>query len=114
MKHVLAAATSLALAASCGSKSKAPAGPTDQKPPPAKVATYDRVARVDFNRRAAEQALPLFWRTDADGDKTLDPDELVTLWGWPGPSLDQLVSGNSFTPAFAAIAPCPVANRRCR
>lgn len=102
MKHVLAAATALALATGCGSKSKVPAVPADQ-PPPVEVKKYDRVARADFNRRAAEQALPLFWRTDADGDKTLDPDELVALWGWPGPALDKLVAGNGFTPAFAEI-----------
>lgn len=70
---------------------------------PATPATYDRLSRLDFNRRAAEEALPLFWRTDADGDRALDPDELVALWGWSGPALDTLVAGGAFTPAFATL-----------
>ncbi len=65
--------------------------------------TYDRLARLEFNRRAAEEALPLFWRTDADGDGALDAGELVGLWGWDGPALETLVVGGAFTPAFAAL-----------
>lgn len=45
--------------------------------PPVK---YDQIARLDFNTRAIEHHLPLFWRTDANDDKTLDPDELAILW----------------------------------
>jgi hypothetical protein len=41
---------------------------------------FDRVERLAFNRRAAELDLPLFWRSDANGDKTLDPAELAVLW----------------------------------
>lgn len=74
-------------------------GPVEVTPPP----SYDRIARLDFNRRAAELALPLFWRTDADQDRVLDPDELVQLWGFDGPALDTLVAGGAFTPAFASI-----------
>ncbi len=73
-------ALALALAASlagCGSKkskeapakapptSKTPT-PTTPTPPPAAI-RHDRLSRTDFNRLAAERALPLFWRADADG-----------------------------------------------
>jgi hypothetical protein len=76
-----------------------PVGPVDVTPPP----SYDQIARLDFNRRAAELALPLFWRTDADKDGALDPDELATLWGWDGPAYETLVANGSFTPAFATL-----------
>ncbi len=39
------------------------------------------LSRVDFNRRAAEENLPLLWRSDANGNGQLDPGELVVLWG---------------------------------
>ncbi len=41
---------------------------------------YDQIPRLDFNTRAIEHHLPLFWRTDANNDKTLDPSELAVLW----------------------------------
>lgn len=102
MKHVSFAVTALALAAGCSSKAKAP--PTPVIPPgPVKVISYNRVERADFNRRAAEQALPLFWRTDADRDGVLDPDELVWLWGIPGPSRADLIGPDGFNGKFAML-----------
>lgn len=93
-----------ALLAGCPSK-KAP--PTVVKPPeePAKPAgvKYDRIDRVDFNRRAAEHALPIFWRADPDHDGAVDPDELAELWGWSGPNLATLVKDGAFTPEFTAL-----------
>jgi hypothetical protein len=41
---------------------------------------YDRVERLEFNRRTAALDLPLFWRSDANADKTLDSAELAVLW----------------------------------
>jgi hypothetical protein len=41
----------------------------------------DRIARIDFNRRAAELALPIFWRADANNNNALEGDELAVLWG---------------------------------
>ena len=78
-------------------------GPADPGGDAVAPPSYDQLARLDFNRRAAEEALPLFWRTDADGDGALDPDELVGLWGWDGPALATLVADGRFTPAFAAL-----------
>jgi len=43
----------------------------------------DRVPRRDFNRIAAELALPVFWRADDNKDGILDDDELNVLWLGP-------------------------------
>ena len=68
----------------------------------------DRVARVDFNREAAQLALPLFWSEDADADGAIDPAELSALWGvcrGPCPR-SGWVEGDAFTPAFLAAYAC--------
>lgn len=44
-------------------------------------AKYAELSRADFNRVAAELALPLFWTEDRNDNKTLDADELVVYWG---------------------------------
>jgi hypothetical protein len=63
--------------------------------------SYARLSRTDFNRRAAELYLPLFWRSDADGDGKLDPDELVALWGIAGGGrIADYVEDGAFTAAF--------------
>ena len=122
LAFALAAAAALA---GCGSKKQeskqqpAPNRPGSQvagsgsgpvTPPPA--TRHDRLSRTDFNRLAAERAVPLFWRADADGDHDLDSDELVTTWGLPGPDRGALVAGDRFTPAFEElygklVAPAP-------
>jgi hypothetical protein len=66
---------------------------------------FNRLSRADFNRRAAELALPLFWRTDANGNDALDPGELVALWGVAGGGrladyVDASVPGGRFTKKF--------------
>lgn len=103
-RHVLPwlLAASLAVAG-CGDKTPGPgAGPAGGT---ASAAGYDRLTRADFNRRAAELALPIFWRGDADADNAVDPGELVSLWGIPsGASLadyvDASVPGERFTSRF--------------
>lgn len=62
--------------------------------------TYGELLRIDFNFRAQELFLPLFWRTDANGDKTLQPEELAVLWGPQGNKLSDFVQGGAFTPKF--------------
>jgi hypothetical protein len=64
---------------------------------------YDTVERLLFNRRVAELDLPLFWRSDTDGDKNLDPEELAVLWR-PVVSnrLEWIDSKGRFTPKFSA------------
>ena len=51
----------------------------------------------------AELDAPLFWTSDANGDKSLDPSELAVLWR-PVPTnrLEWVDSKGSFTPKFEA------------
>jgi hypothetical protein len=116
----LTAATLLGLAsAACENKPEpatprpaaAPASASAAKEPaPAAVipsgAGPDRVSRADFNRLAAELALPLFWSSDKNQDGTLDPDELAVYWGLvPGARRADYVGKDGFTPqARDAIA----------
>ena len=71
-------------------------------PPPAPVAKYDLISRLDFNTRAIEHHQPLFWRTDANDDKTLDPDELAILWTDVTTKRADWVDKAGFTKKFAA------------
>ncbi len=65
---------------------------------------YDRVERLEFNQRAAALDLPLFWRSDANADKTLDPDELVVLWRPIASHRSEWVDGKgNFTPKFRTV-----------
>ena len=86
------------LVAGCGDR--APRATAD-----AAALAMNQLPRTDFNRRAAELYLPLFWRSDANGNQALDPDELVALWGIGGGGrlsdyLDSSVPGGRFTPQF--------------
>lgn len=57
------------------------------------------VARIDFNRLAAELALPLFWIDDANKNGALDPNELAVYWGLqPGATAAEYVDKGAFTP----------------
>src|SRR5688572_31449558 len=47
----------------------------------AKALPFSSIPRVDFNRRAAELYLPLFWREDANNNGALEPNELAFLTG---------------------------------
>jgi hypothetical protein len=71
--------------------------------------------RLEFNRRAADQFLPLFWREDRNNDGTIQPDELVVLIGFGKPHENELrhwvdsqqhFTGN-FATAFHQIAQAP-------
>jgi hypothetical protein len=80
---VLGVLASTALAA-CA-KPGAPPPSVVQATPPATVAPtaparYDRIERLAFNRRVVELDLPLFWTSDANGNKALDPAELAVLF----------------------------------
>jgi hypothetical protein len=57
--------------------------------------------RAEFNRGAVLRALPLFWKADANNNKTLDADELGVYWGLvPKAQLRDYVQEGKFTPAF--------------
>lgn len=58
---------------------------------------------MDFNRRAVERDLPMFWRADANGDRALQPSELSVLWGKTEIARSEFVSeGGAFTALFQA------------
>lgn len=68
----------------------------DQKKGP-----YAALGRADFNRRAAELFLPVFWRADADNDGSVDPDEVAFLTGYPNNDPARWVDeGGRFTEEF--------------
>ena len=87
---LLAAATTFALAA-CGSGQH----------PHAATASYARLARADFNRLAVRANAAAYWRTDADADGAIDPDEVASLLFYPAPPA--WVEAGAFTPAFAEL-----------
>ena len=63
----------------------------------------DAVPRADFNRIAADLALPLFWTSDVNGNGALDPAELAVFGGLdPKAKLTDFVQGGQFTSAFQA------------
>jgi len=65
------------LLSGCGEESS-PAAPK-AAPAPA----FNAIPRPDFNRRAVELYLPLFWREDSNRNGTLEPQELAVLTGMP-------------------------------
>jgi hypothetical protein len=64
------------------------------------AATYNAIGRIDFNKRAAEELLPLFWSEDTNKDGTLQPSELAVLWGLPDDDASVWVANGAFTPKF--------------
>jgi hypothetical protein len=71
---------------------------TSASPPPPPKPKLDKVPRAEFNRLAAELALPLFWSQDKNKDNTLDPDELAVYWGLePGAVLGEYLGKDGFT-----------------
>ncbi len=69
--------------------------PAPAPPAPAKL---EGVPRADFNRIAAELALPLFWIHDKDKNGALEVDELALYWGLdPGSVLAEYVGKEGFT-----------------
>ncbi len=106
----------LALAASCSREARpdptpaenaAPAAaPADAGAKPAPKVTYDKLPRLEFNRRAAERYANVFWRTDANQNGALDPDELAVLWGYGDAQRADLVDAKetvAFTPKFTKL-----------
>ena len=69
----------------------------------AKPATpaLNSIGRVDFNRRAAELFLPVFWREDSNANGIVEPGEVAILTGYPqGERSAWMDASGAFTPAF--------------
>lgn len=101
------------VALGCGDnqEAKAPSAPVTAPPPtatsvsPRLAAKLDRIKRADFNRVAAELALPVFWVDDKDKNNILEPAELAVYWGLdPKLTRAELVGADgAFTPRMLAI-----------
>ncbi len=100
-KTVFAVSCALVLSA-CPEKKAEPAAQVEVDAGAAAPAkkTYTALSRLDFNARAQERFLPLFWRSDANKNGALDPSELVTLLGPWKLTAAELVAGDAFTPKF--------------
>ncbi len=103
LRHALPLAVFAPLLSSCAHEAPRPTTATAAASAPA-AAKFDALTREEFNRFAAEAALPLFWSSDKNHNGALDPDELATYWGLDkGASLADYVvrnqaGGASFTP----------------
>jgi hypothetical protein len=98
----LALACVSALGVGCGGgeekRNDTPAGETPPPSKPAPTTSLSGIDRLEFNRRAAEEALPLFWTKDTDGDAALDVNELAVLWGLSEEPATVWVDAGAFTP----------------
>ena len=69
---------------------------------------FAALERADFNRRAAELFLPLFWREDTNGNASVDPSEIEILTGYPNAERSQWIDASgrftqNFRDAYAAL-----------
>jgi hypothetical protein len=99
--RALLIAAPLALAAAACQKPEAPP-PADTAAKAAIPATpkLDRLERRDFNRLAVLVGAPLFWRSDANGDKAVDPAEVAILHGFGDGARTAWVGADGFTAKF--------------
>ncbi|MEO6953938.1 MAG: hypothetical protein ABI321_19205 [Polyangia bacterium] len=98
MQNRLVAVSVVALAGACHPH-PAPVAPIESTV----VATpprYDQLSRDEFNLRAAERFLPLFWRSDDNANRTIDPSELAVLWGPQHAARADYVDEQGFRLAF--------------
>ncbi|MET0789961.1 MAG: hypothetical protein ABW061_00440 [Polyangiaceae bacterium] len=64
----------------------------------------NRIARLDFNRRAVELNQPLFWRSDDNHDGVLQPRELAVTWSHTAHTAAEFVADDAhFTPRFLEL-----------
>lgn len=90
---------------------------------------FGAASKSEFNRMAAELALPLFWSQDANSNGALEPEELEVFWGLEASKRDAWVHKQQFTarfeqahaailarlregPSFAGLDPAEAARRR--
>lgn len=107
MKKSLVVSHALLLFMACTQKQPGPLQPTqaralkdDAGPPTAIRPSLGRLGRSEFNQRAQERFSPLFWRSDANHNQVIDPDELVVLVGPHGLGRQDFVEADHFTKLF--------------
>lgn len=62
---------------------------------------YDKLDRNSFNRLAQETNTPLFWRKDINNNNTIDPNQVLFLWGMrPDKQASDYVNLGKFTTQF--------------
>jgi len=69
--------------------------PPEAKPAPRR---HDAISRIELNRWAVRENLPVYWTIDANNDRNLDPDEVASLLFYP--TAATWVQGGAFTRAF--------------
>jgi hypothetical protein len=80
-----------------------PTEPATPAPPPP---VYDRISRMDFNRYAVRENIPLYWIADRNNDGKLTRDEVTTLLFYGSSKKDYLQPkwfGADFNPAYEQI-----------
>ena len=74
--------------------------PAPPAPAPIVAMKHDSLPRMDFNRFAVRQNLPVYWIADGNANQTIDPDETASLLFYP--TREVWVKDGQFTPAFEA------------
>jgi hypothetical protein len=101
-------------AGACGDDTPPPKAPEPLPPPPPTASVtaptppppppFGRISRAEFNRVAAEVAIPIFWTQDDDKDGTIDPEEVATYWGLdPNSSRKDFVADGKLTQRFSDV-----------
>ncbi len=94
---VVASALGSALGlAACRCKQAAPPPPSADKAKPPDP--HAKVERLRLNQLAVRLDMPLYWKSDADRDGAIDPDEVAALRFYP--TSGEWVKDGAFTPAF--------------
>ena len=71
---------------------------TTSSRPAASGIDYADFDRMEFNRLAVRENLPIYWIADRDSDRAIDPDEVASLLFYP--NQERWVENGAFTPAF--------------
>lgn len=99
MKFTSLSCFGIAVALGCGGTT--PPVPVTPAPVEVVVATppaLDQLSRDQFNQLAVLHNDPVFWTSDVNGNRAVDPDEIRSLLFYP--EQPQWIADGAFTPAF--------------